>query len=143
MKNSKEWIKLMLPIAVSVVIGVVTQSQFVEGLATLAGVVFLVPVFVEYLKEKFDLSGKKWLFGWAASRWVSWGLSIGLVVLSWAVGFGFETMGIWKALVYGVAVGLVSNGYFTLEQIQLILAIVFEREDKVNRINEIIALKKK
>ena len=143
MKNTKEWIRLALPVAVSLFLGIVTQNQFIEGLATLAGIVTLVPIFVEWAKTQWNLSGKKWLFGWAASRWISWLLSIGFVVLSWAVGFGFGAMPWYKALTFGVGAGLVSNGYFTLEQIQTMLAIVFGRTDKLQTLEAIAKLKNK
>jgi hypothetical protein len=141
MKNTKEWIRLLLPPAIAAFVGVITESQFVESLATLGGIVTLVPILVEWVKQKYSLSGKKWLFGWSASKWVSWGLAIGLIYLSWAVGFGFETMTWIKAGVYGIGAGLVSNGYFTLEQVQFFLAIVFGRQDKIDKINAINAIK--
>jgi len=138
MKNEqiKSLLKLLIPpVAAFLVAGIADAGTFVEKMASFAGIATLVPLFVEALKVQWDFANKDFL-GMRVSRWISWLLSLALVYISHAVGWAFVDFGWFGLAIYGIGAGLVSNGYFTIEQVQLFLAILTGNTTKLNKLQK-------
>lgn len=135
----KSWIRLALPPLAAFTIGGFTASQFIEWMATTMGVATLVPIVVEFVKLKFDLSGKDWkvLFLKAkAARFITWGLCIVAIVISHYVGWGFQNISILSILFNMLVAGFVANGYYKYEWVQLLLAKVTDNLEKIKALKE-------
>jgi hypothetical protein len=138
MKNEQitSLLKLLIPpLAAFLVAGIADAGTFVEKMASFAGIATLVPLFVEALKVQWDFSDKDFL-GMRVARWISWLLSLALVYISHAVGWAFVDFGAFGIIIYGIGAGLVSNGYFTIEQVQLFLAILTGNTTKLNKLKK-------
>lgn len=150
----KEQLKALLKtLAIPVIMllaGIGTSSTWLEWLASVVGIITVVPLLVEAAKVQFELSGKKWWF-MSASRWLTFGFSIILVYVSyyldfgiqlWLLDLGLPVIGWLQLLVFGFMIGLTANGWFKIEWIEYALAIIFKREEKIIRLNQIRELKK-
>jgi hypothetical protein len=138
MKNEqiKSLLKLLIPpVAAFLVAGIADAGTFVEKMASFAGIATLVPIIVEALKVQWNFADKVF-WGMKVSRWVSWLLSLALVYISHAIGWAFVDFGGLGLLIYGIGAGLVSNGYFTIEQVQLFLAILTGNTTKLNKLQK-------
>jgi hypothetical protein len=91
-------------------------TGIIGSFATIAGVVSLTLLITGWIKTALKLVGK-----WA--RWVSWAVAIVISLVGWMLNFGlFEPLTWYIAIGYGFGIGLVANGLFTADTIQLILA---------------------
>ncbi len=121
-------IRLLVPPAAAFFIaGISDSGTFIEATSSLGGVALLVPIFVEFFKSIFDFKDKV-IWGIKAARAVSWFFSILLSVVSYIAGWGYfgELTAWYMPVIAGLGVGLVSNGYFTIEMVQELLKIIFE-----------------
>ncbi len=135
-KQINSLVKLLLPpLAAFLVAGIADAGTFVEKMASLAGIATLVPIIVEAAKVQWDLADKD-ILGMRVARWLSWLLSLALVYLSHLVGWAFADFGTLWLLMYGIGAGLVSNGYFTMEQVQMFLALLTGNQAKVQKLSE-------
>ncbi len=136
MERLKPLIKLLLPpLAAFYITGIASADSFLESLSSFAGIATLVPIVVEALKVRYALSGKQWA-GMPASRLLSWILSLLLVYSSWLIGWSFSEMSWIWAGIYGIGAGLVSNRYFSLEQVQWLLALLTSNQDKLIKLKK-------
>jgi hypothetical protein len=116
----------------------IPSGEFIDKLATVAGIAMLVPILVEWAKVKFELSGVKWWF-MGASKWLAFIFGIALMYLSYYFGFGFEAMNIWVVGFWGVIIAISANGWF--KYIEIPLAKIYERLGKLERMEEIERIK--
>ena len=136
MERFKSLIKLLLPpLAAFYIAGISSAESFLESLSSFAGIATLVPIVVEALKTRYTLSGKQWA-GMPASRLLSWMLSLALVYTSWLLGWSFSDMSWIWAGIYGIGAGLVSNRYFSLEQVQWLLALLTSNQEKLVKLKK-------
>lgn len=117
----------ILPPAVGFLIAGLSADAFIESMGTLAGIVSLVPIIAEAIKDKWNLSDVSWGFI-KAMRLITWVLSLGLVALSWFVGWAFDGYDYLMLAAYGLGAGLASNGYFTITTIKLLLQAIFNNK---------------
>lgn len=124
-------LKLLLPPVVAfLVAGVADPGTFIERMGTLGGIATLVPIFVEFFKVHWRFKDKSFL-GMKVARWFSWIFAFVLVYISSVTGWAYEGFGTLRLLFYGIGAGLISNGYFSSEQVKLMLAIIIGAiEDK-------------
>ena len=128
MESFKAFIKLILPILAALFVGGVSSPEsFEQSLATLAGVVFLVPIVTEFFNVSFALKKN-------AALVASWAVGILLTFISWLLGFGFQELLWWQALITGFGASLVANRYFTVETVQLWLAKLFGDTPKIEKL---------
>lgn len=129
---------LLLPFlgVIAAITGIYTGERWLELIGTGAGISTLVPIIVEWAKVQWNFAGKTWLFGYPTSRWVTWLFSFIFVYVAYWLEI-FEAMGWIKAGVYALGVGLVANRYFHWSHIELFLAILFNREEKVAKLRAI------
>jgi hypothetical protein len=99
-----------------------------ESFATLGGIAALLIAVVGLVKKWLSLTGI-----WA--QVVSWVLAIAVCYGGWLLKFGlFGDVVLWYIpAVYGIAVGLISNGIFSLEFVKAILRL-FKLEPPKNAI---------
>jgi len=127
MEKIKAFIRLALaPIVVFFVAGISDTGSFIEMASTIGGVALLVPIFVEFFKTKFNLKDKIF-WGIKSTRAVSWGLGILFSYIGYFAGWGYfgELTHLYMPLIAGLGVGLISNGYFTIEMVQQLLYFIF------------------
>lgn len=85
-------------------------------LSTVAGVAAFTLLVAGWIKTAFKLEGK-------FARWVSWAVAIIVSIAGWKFNIGlFEPLTWWVSLLYGFGVGLIANGIYSSETVQLILA---------------------
>ncbi len=118
MEKLKSVLRMILPPVVAFTFAGLTGDDFVAFMGNVVGIFTLVPIFVEPLKRIMD--SHAWY-----TRFVSWLVAIILVVASWFIGWGFVDYLWYELLATGILVGVASNGYWTIEQVQLILEIIF------------------
>ena len=137
-EQMKEYLKLFLPIAISVIFYNVTASQFVEWMSTTMGIAFFVPIVVEHLKAQFGFEGKEWKFiiTAKAARWVTWGLCLISIALSHYIGWGFQSMALLPLFGNVLIAGFFANGYYKYEWVQKALAIITDNLDKLKELIE-------
>lgn len=110
---------LMFPVVAFCGNGILTEPSGVEvyfvSVAALAAVV--LPL-TNWLKNLFNLVGS-----WTVV--LSWVVSVGLSFIGWWLNLGmFEGITIVWVLIYGVAVGMVSNSLFDIGIINAILSVL-------------------
>ena len=127
MEQLKAFLTSILPPALAFLIAGLSADQFIENMATLAGIVSLVPIIAEAIKDKWNLSDVSWGF-MKAMRLITWVLSLALVAISWFVGWAFEGYDYLMLAAYGIGAGLAANGYFTIQTIKLLLAAIFNNK---------------
>ena len=127
MEQLKVLLASILPPALAFLIAGLSADQFVENMATLGGIVSLVPVLAEAIKVQWNLAGATWIWNIKVMKLITWTLSLILVVLSWFVGWAFEGYTYLMLVGYGIGAGLVTNEYFTLTTIKLLLAAIFNK----------------
>jgi hypothetical protein len=142
----KEWIYLILPPAIAGLFGVFTASQFIEWMATASGLGTLIPIMVEFIKNRLNLSGLVWsiplpftkkkLITGKAARFITWGLAFMLVPVSHYLGYGFQSLSIWALIWNAFVVAFLANGYYKIAEVQLWLAKVTDNMDKIKAILE-------
>ena len=126
----KALIKLLLPpVAAFLVAGIADAGTFIEQASTFTGIATLVPLFVEAIKTAWDFKDKSFL-GMKVARWFSWLFSVLLVYLSSVAGWAFQDFSTFWVLAWGIGAGLVSNGYFTAEQVKALLIILMNARKK-------------
>ena len=122
-------ISLMPPVLAFLIAGL-TADQVVENMSTFGGIVFLVPILAEAAKVQWNLSGTTWFWNIKVMKVITWGLSLILVATSWFVGWAFEGFTYIMIIGYGIGAGLVTNEYFSLATVKLILAAIFNNRNK-------------
>ena len=127
MEKLKSLLMLILPPVAAFFVAGLTQDVFVTNLATLAGIVTLVPIIAEWAKEKWNLAGATIFWNIKVMKLITWALSIGLTGLSYFVGWGFVDFELWQLAAYGVGAGLVANEYFTLATVKLLLEMFIKK----------------
>ena len=129
MKKEKiaSFVALILPPVAAFLIAGLSADAFVENMATLGGIVTLVPIIAETIKDKWNLQGVTWIWNIKAMKLITWALSILLVWVSYFTGWGFEGFEATQIVAYGIGAGLVSNEYFTLQTVKLLLQAIFQR----------------
>lgn len=104
-------------------------SGFWESFATISGVASLTLLITGWIKTALKLEGK-----WA--RWLSWTVSVLLSLFGWWQNVGlFELYTWWMTIIAGFGIGLVANGIFTAETVQIILAF-FKAQVKIKQYKE-------
>ena len=127
MEQLKAFLTSILPPSLAFLIAGLSADQFIENMATLAGIVSLVPIIGEAIKDKWNLANVSWGF-MKAMRLITWVLSLALVAISWFVGWAFEGYDYIMLAAYGIGAGLAANGYFTIQTIKLLLAAIFNNK---------------
>lgn len=94
------------------------MEQYFFSLAALVPLIILVTDFiVRWLKVEFA----------SVKQMISWGVSIVLCLFAAWIDIGiFSGISIWETLIYGLGAGLVSNGIFDMEVVQMFLNFVFK-----------------
>lgn len=126
MKRLISLITLILPPVVAFFVAGLSADAFVSNMASLAGVVTLVPLLAEVIKTGWNLGGVTWFWNIKAMKVISWALSVVLVFISHYANWGFESFEVLKLIGYGIGAGLVANEFFTLHTVKLLLAAIFE-----------------
>ena len=87
--------------------------------ASLVGVAALSTLVVGFIKKILNVTG-------IVAQIISWVIAIGLCFLGWALKFGlFANIVLWYVpIIYGVAVGLVSNGIFSIDLVKAFLRLI-------------------
>ena len=146
--RSNEFLKLIIIPLLSLLTGIASQDQFVEWLSSIVGIITAVPIIVEWLKVWRGFADKKF-WGIYVARWATYGVAIVLVYLSWILRLGFEelTLSLWtiiKLLIAGLIIGFASSyAWFKVEWVQLALARLFDRIDKIQKLEEAKKLRQK
>ncbi len=142
-----ELLKLIIVPMMALMTGIASQDQFIEWLSSIVGIVTAVPIIVEWMKVTWNFSDKKfWRF--YIAQWATFGVSIAMVYLSWLLRYGFTDLTLsfltlLKLLIAGLLIGFAaSNSWFKIEWVQLALARLFDRLDKVKKLEEARALRK-
>ena len=127
MEKLKAFLTSILPPALAFLIAGLSADQVIENMATLAGIVSLVPIIAEAIKDKWNLSDVSWGF-MKAMRLITWVLSLALVAISWLAGWAFEGYDYLMLAAHGIGAGLAANGYFTIQTIKMLLAAIFNNK---------------
>lgn len=92
-----------------------------EHFGSLAAIVLLVPLLTQLPKKWFNIKSPAWI------QVTSWLISIAVCFFGWIFGLGlFATIDVWwQVLVYGIAVGLASNGIFDIQIVKFLLNTIF------------------
>lgn len=117
MEQLKSFLKLLLPPALSALVAGFSPNEVVANFATLTGIFTMVPIFVEPIKTFFKTEG--WI-----TRIISWLVSFALVYLSFWLGWGFTDYTTFSLILTGFLLGVASNGWFTIEQVKMLLSIM-------------------
>ena len=128
MEKVKALIASILPPALAFLVAGLSADQFIENMMTFAGIVSLVPILAEAIKVTWNLAGATWFWKIKVMKLVTWSLSLILVFLSWFVGWAFEEFSYLMLVGYGIGAGLVTNEYFSLTTIKLLLAAIFNNK---------------
>ena len=146
--KQQEFFKLIIVPLLAVVTGIASNDQIIEWFSSIVGIVTGIPIIVEWMKVQWNFSDKKfWKFYLA--QWATYGVAIVMVYVSWIFRFGFEYLTlsfltILKLLIAGVILGFASsNAWFKIEWVQIALARLFDRFDKIEQLNRIKNLKDK
>jgi hypothetical protein len=118
---------LILPPLAAFTFAGITQDLFLENIANFAGIVTLVPIISEAIKDKYDLSGNTIFWNIKVMKPITWSLSILLVFVSWFTGWGFANFEIHEVAAYGIGAGLVANEYFGLATVKLLLEMLIKK----------------
>jgi len=114
----KSLLKLIIPpVAAFFLAGVSDADSFEEKASTIVGIVSLVALISQPLKAKFNLED------WPA-RVLVWGVSLAVSFLSWFTGWVFEGIEWYYVAVWGVGIGVAANGYYTIDQVKSLLALL-------------------
>jgi hypothetical protein len=135
----KELIRLLLPPAIAAIVGGITASQFVEWMATTMGIATLVPILVEFIKTNWDITGKIWKVWFVkakAARWITWGLCLVGILLSYSVGWGFQNVDVLSLLGNVLIAGFFANGYYKYDWVQRALAVLTNNIEKLKELTE-------
>ena len=146
--KQQEFFKLFLVPLLAIITGIASENQLIEWFSSIAGIITGIPIIVEWMKVKWNFADKKfWKF--YVSQWASYGVAVVMVYSSWAFRLGMEELTlslltIIKLLGAGLLLGFASSqAWFKLEWVQLALARLFGRLEKIQQINRINFLKKK
>ena len=107
------------------VVAAVTQSPeplagLTEVFASLGSLALVVPVIVQFIKRWIELESD------FAKQLTAWIVAFGLVVLGKVLSLGFLVGIDWiETLLYGLALGLISNGVFDIAIIKSFLQTIF------------------
>ena len=109
--------------------------ELLLNLGTFTGLLAFVIMLTEWIKVKYNLKDTIWnlgLFKIYATRLISWVLSIGSGFAVHYAGLGWwaELPQWYHVLLAGFAMGLAANGIFSAEDIQKVLAWIFENMKK-------------
>jgi len=118
---------LIMPIALMAQDTGTIDPNIPEYFTTLLGISTLVTLLVGFVKKWLKLTGF-----WA--QLVAWLMGIAVAYIGWIFKWGiFSEVILWYVpLIYGVAVGLVSNGIFNIEVVKSILRL-FKLEPAKNK----------
>jgi len=119
MKKLVLFLCLLIPLGLMAQTGDGTLDPNIQNyFANLVGMAALSTLVVGVVKRLLSITG-------FLAQAVSWVISIGLCYAGWGLKLGvFETVtAAYVPLIYGISVGLVSNGIFNIEFIKVILRL--------------------
>ena len=107
---------LILPAAAQITGVSPPAVDLLADFTTIAGVAAFTLLIAGWIKTAFKLEG-------ALARWVSWAVAIVISFVGWYFNIGlFDPLLWWQTIFYGFGIGLVANGIYSAETIQLILS---------------------
>ena len=127
MVQIKSFLKLIFAPLLAFLVSGLSQEMIVESISTWIGIVTLIPIIAEAIKDKWDLKDTIIFWNIKAMKVITWALSIGLVWLSWFLGYAFESFTYIMLFGYGLGAGLVTNEYFTLDTVKALLNAIFSK----------------
>ena len=109
---------LFVPMALAQESGATIDPNVAGYFANLVGIAALVTLVFSFIKKWFKLTG-------ILAQVLSWILALAVCYAGWIFKLGiFETVTQWFVpAIYGIAVGLVSNGIFDIEFVKAILRL--------------------
>lgn len=127
MDKFKSFLILILPPLAAFTVSGLTQDAWLTNITTFAGIVTLVPIIAEAVKDQWDLSGVTTIWNIKVMKPITWFLSVTLVAISWFTGWGFVDFTYYEVAAYGIGAGLVANEYFTLATVKLFLEMLIKK----------------
>ena len=123
----KALLVLALPPLASFTFAGLTEDAFLTNIANFTGIVTLVPILAQTIKNKWNLASVTIFWNIKVMKLITWSLALGLTALSWFVGWGFVDFAYYEVAAYGIGAGLVANEYFTLATVKLLLQLIFKK----------------
>ena len=127
MDKIKSFLTLILPPLAAFTVAGITQDLFLENIANFTGIVTLVPIIGEAIKDKWNLGGATTIWNIKVMKPVTWALALLLTAVSWFTGWGFANFELYEVAAYGVGAGLVANEYSSLATVKILLELLIKK----------------